>query len=294
MRRERLSALLFMAPALLLLGLFVVAPALNIFRYSFFDMGLTDPAPRGEAGLDNYRALLSDPSFRRSVRNTAWFTVLVVPLQTLAALGLAVWTQGPGWSRRFVRLAVFVPTAMSLTVLSVLWALLLEPATATGSGLINGLLGAAGLPTQPFLQSTAQALPAIALMSVWQGAGLQMLVFLSGLQQIPSQLYEAAEVDGAGRWGRFLHVTLPGVAPTGAFVLMITTIFSLKLFVQPFLITQGGPQGATISMVQYLYEAAFFRRDLGLSCAAGALFFVAVCLLAFGQRLLLRRVEDQA
>jgi ABC-type sugar transport system permease subunit len=118
-----------------------------------------------------------------------------------------------------------------------------------------------------------------------------MMIFIAALQQVPSQLHEAAVLDGARNWRRFWHVTLPWIAPTAVFVVMVTTIFALKLFVQPFLMTRGGPEFSTISIVQYIYEAAFFRRDLGLASAAGAVFLTAVLLIALMQRRLLRVAE---
>jgi ABC-type sugar transport system permease subunit len=212
-------------------------------------------------------------------------------VQTVLALLLAVWVNGRGATKRGLRFAVFLPTCLSLTVLSVVWKLLYEPATATGAGLINGLLTDIGLPAQPFLTSTAQAMPALVAMSVWQGVGLQMMIFLAALQSIPRELYEAATIDGAGRVRRFLHITLPALTPTAAFVLMITTVFALKFFVQPYLMTSGGPNGATISIVQYIYEAAFQQRDLGLACAAGSLFFIGVCGVSGLLRWILHRAE---
>ena len=290
--RERLLALLFVAPATLLVAVFVFWPMIDMLHTSLHQQGWSDATSRRFVGVENYQALLADANFRQSVRNTALFTVAVVPFQVLLALGLAVWVNRPGRANRFLRLAVFVPTTVSLAVLSVLWTLLYAPASPTGAGLINGLLGSVGLPPQPFLKSPTQALPAIVLMSIWQGVGLQMVVFLAGLQQIPAQLYEAARLDGATARRLFWHVTLPGVAPTAAFVVMITTIFALKLFVQPYLMTDGGPQGATLSVVQYMYEAAINSRDLGLACAVGVLFFVAVLAITLAQRFALCRAES--
>ena len=291
MAREKLVACLFILPACLLVGAFVFWPALAMARSSVHRQGLTDPSVGPFCGAGNFQAAWEDPEFRRAAGNTVYFTVLVVPIQTVLALALAVWTNGRGWSRRALRLAVFVPTMISLTVLSVLWKLLYEPAGATGAGLFNGLLIRLGMPDQPFLTSPRQAMLCIVAMSVWQGVGFQMMIFLSGLQTIPHQLYEAASLDGASRWRRFRHVTLPGVAPTTALVVLITTIFALKLFVQPYLMTGGGPQGSTISVVQYIYRAAFRQRDLGLACAAGVIFFVVVTVIAAVQRRVLRRME---
>jgi ABC-type sugar transport system permease subunit len=292
--REILSGYLFILPAVLLIGWFVLWPTLDMLRISLFQPSWFGRDSGEFVGLKNYADLLADPRFRQSLWNTALFTLLTVPLQAGLALALAVWANAPHWRSKWLRAAIFIPTTFSLAVLSVVWELMYRPATATGAGLLNGLLSSAGLTPQPFLESPAQALPALVVMSVWQGVGLQMLVFLSGLQAIPDQLYEAARLDGAGRWRCFQHVTLPGVAPTAAFVILITTIFSLRLFVQPHLMTGGGPDGATRSVVQYVYEAAFANRDLGLACAAGGLFFLIVLVLTVVLRRLLRRMEALA
>ena len=293
-RRENLVALAFVAPATILISLFVLWPALSMLLTSLHQLPLTARTTGTYVALENYRQLASDPAFTNSVRNTACFALAVTILQTLTALALALWCNGPGASRRFLRLAIFLPTTISLVVLSVLWKLMYEPASATGAGLINGLLQSLHLPPQPFLTSPHQALPAIIFMSIWQGVGLQMMIFLAGLQAVPTELYEAAQLDGADRTRRFLHITLPQLAPTCVFVLTITAIFGFRLFVQPFLMTRGGPQGATASLLQYVYETAFFQRDLGLACAAGVTFFALVLILTILLRWLLRRAEATA
>ena len=286
-RRERVLGWCFVAPAALFVAVFVIWPTSHMVLTSFRQASWSGMHGGGFAGLSNYADLLATPTFRHSLRNTALFAALVVPLQTALALLFAVWVDGVGVTRRFLRIAVFVPTTISLAVLSVLWKLMYEPS----GGLINGLLTSIGLPPQPFLTSTHQALPAIVVMSVWQGVGLQMLIFLSGLQQIPKELYEAARLDGAGSWRCFRNVTLPGLAPTTVFVVMVTTILALRLFVQPHLMTSGGPEFATLSVVQYIRETAFLHRDLGLACAAGTVFLVLVLLLTLVLRRLLRAAE---
>jgi multiple sugar transport system permease protein len=291
LRRDRIAAFLFIAPAAALILAFVIWPIVYAGLGSVHDLPFTSPTLDRYIGAANYEHLIDDPSFRRSVRNTIVFTALVVPLQTIFALLLALWTNGRGPVRRGLRIAAFIPTTMSLTVLSVVWTLLYQRASPTGSGLINGLLMEAGLPARPFLSSADQALPAIVFMSIWQGVGLQMMIFLAALQAVPERLYEAATLDGAGRLRRFLNVTLPSIAPTIAFVALITTLFALKLFAQPYIMTKGGPEGSTISVVQYMYEAAFIEYDLGLACAAGVLFFIAVSGIAGLLRWLQSRAE---
>ena len=285
LRSDRWLAWLFVAPAMGLIGLFVLLPVASMLGLSFSDATLTLRERPEWVGLRNYADLARDVGFRHALRNTALFAVLITPAQTALALLLALACDGRGADRRLLRLCVFVPTTLSLAVLSVVWKLLYAPLTAEGGGLINGLLASLGLPPQPFLTSPAQALYAIAAMSVWQGVGLQMAIFLAGLQQVPRVLHEAAALDGAGRWMRLRHVTLPALAPTVVFVVLITSVLAFKLFVQPYVMTAGGPQDATRSLVQHIYEAAFRQRSLGLASAAGVVFLMLV----LGLTLLLRR-----
>ncbi len=292
LRRERLVAALFVLPAALLIAVFIYVPAGAMLHTSLHRQALTAPQTGPYCGADNYRAVADDADFHQSAANTLLFTVLVVPVQTLLALLLALWTNGGGAARRALRFAVFIPTTISLTVLAVLWKLLYAPATASGAGLFNGLLATLGLPLQPFLTSAEQAMYCIVAMSIWQGAGFQMMIFLSGLQTVPDQLYESAQLDGASSVRRFWHITLPGIAPTAMVVIMITTIFALRLFVQPYLMTRGGPRGSTQSVVQYMFDAAFTRRDLGIACAAGVLFFIALAAVTVAQRVSLGKTED--
>lgn len=294
LRTDRWLAWLFVAPAVVLMGLFVLLPAAAMLGLSFSDASLTLRRAPVWVGLRNYADLARDAGFRHALRNTAVFAVLVTPIQTALALLLALACDGRGFGRRLLRLCVFVPTTLSLAVLSVVWKLLYAPLSADGGGLVNGLLTSLGLPPQPLLTSPSQALYAIVAMSVWQGVGLQMAIFLAGLQQIPRVLYEAAALDGAGRCVRLRHVTLPSLAPTVVFVVLITSVFAFKLFVQPYVMTGGGPQDATRSLVQFIYEAAFRQRSLGLASAAGVVFLVLVLALTLLLRRLMQRYERRA
>ena len=294
LRTDRWLAWLFVGPAVVLIGLFVLLPAAGMLSLSLTDASLTLRRPPGFVALGNYPDLLRDEGFRHALRNTAAFALLVTPVQTALALLLALACDGRGVDRRVLRVCVFLPTTLSLAVVSVVWKLLFAPLGPSGGGLLNGLLETVGLPPQPFLTSPNQALYAIAAMSVWQGVGLQMAIFLAALQQVPRVLHEAAALDGAGPWVRLRHVTLPQIAPTAVFVILITTVFAFRLFVQPYVMTGGGPQDATRSLVQYIYEAAFRQRALGLASAAGVVFLALVLGVTLMLRRLMRRHEQEA
>jgi ABC-type sugar transport system permease subunit len=278
----------FLLPALALLGVFVLWPVLRMAWWSFTTADLLAPERAAAAGFANYTDLLTDPRFRHAFANTAWFAVLVVPLQTAAAFLLALWVNRPERAWRWLRLVFFVPVVVSLPVLAVLWTMLYQPAEGGQMGLVNTALGLVGLPPQAWLRDPALALPAIAAMSLWQGVGLQMMIFLAGLQGVPRELLEAARVDGAGGAQRVRHVILPALRNTIVFVATVTTILAFRLFVQPYLMTRGGPGDRTRSLVQVVYETTFLDQDLGRACAAAMLFLLWVGLLTLGQRWLLR------
>lgn len=235
-------------------------------------------------GLQNYSDLLTDARFRRAFANTAVFALMVIPIQTTLAFFLALWVNRPEPAWRSLRVVFFVPVVVSMPVLAVLWTLLYQPAQGREMGLVNAVLGLVGVSPQAWLHNPLLALPAIVFMSIWQGVGLQMMVFLAGLQGLPGELLEAARIDGASGWQRVIHVTLPGIRNTVMFVITVTTILAFRMFVQPYLITRGGPGNSTLSLVQSIYETTFLDRDLGRACAAAFLFLLWVALLTFIQR----------
>jgi multiple sugar transport system permease protein len=196
----------------------------------------------------------------------------------------------PEW--RWLRSVFFLPTVMAMPVLAVLWTLLYQPRQGAEMGLVNALLGALGVAPRAWLGDPALALPALAFMSVWQGVGLQMMVFLAGLQGLPRGSREAALLDGASGWQRTWYVTLPAMKNTVVFVVTVTTILAFRLFVQPYLMTRGGPHDSTLSVMQAIYEATFVARELGRACAAMFLLLVGVAALTLLQRLAAReRIE---
>lgn len=286
------AAWAFLAPAFLLLGLFVLWPLARALFWSFTHADLLAPHGQPWAGTGHYSDLLADGRFRRAFGNTALFALLVVPVQTVAAFFLALWVNRPEPAWRWLRGVFFVPTVVALPVLAVLWTMLYQPAQGGEMGLINAALAALGFEPQAWLREPRLALPALAFMSVWQGVGLQMMVFLAGLQGVPRETLEAARIDGAGPWQRTRHVVMPALRNTIVFVVTVTTILAFRLFVQPYLMTRGGPGDATRSLVQAIYETTFISQDLGRACAAMFLFLLLVAGLALAQRRLWR--EDRA
>jgi ABC-type sugar transport system permease subunit len=274
----------FLLPALLLLATFVVWPLLRAAGWSFSNADLLDPGGNRWVGLENYTSLLRDPPFRQAFGNTAFFAILVVPAQVTLAFLLALWVNRPEPAWRSLRVIFFVPTVVSMPVLAVLWTMLYQPAQGAEMGLINSALSAFGLPTRAWLHDPHWALAALAFMSLWQGVGLQMMIFIAGLQSVPSELLDAARIDGASAVQRVRHVIIPALRNTIVFVVTITTILAFRLFVQPYLMTHGGPENRTRSLIQSIYETTFLGQELGRACAGAFLFLLWVALLTLLQR----------
>jgi multiple sugar transport system permease protein len=241
-----------------------------------------------DAGSSRIVLAASDPLFYRSLINTFLFAVLVLPLQCGAALGLALLVNRKIRGRIFFRTVYFAPVVTSMVVASIVWAFMLN----TDRGLLNELLR--GLLHDPnagpdWLGDSHYALPAIALMSAWQGAGFQMLVFLAGLQSISPELYEAATLMGANAWQRFVHVTLPGLRNTIVFVLVSTTLLAFGLFTQVDVMTSGGPLDSTSTVVYHAVRSGFREQDVGYGSTITLVFFVIVLALSVLQRTLVSK-----
>jgi ABC-type sugar transport system permease subunit len=284
-RRSRHAAL-FLAPAFVLLALFVVWPMVQAAFWSGQRASYIR-ADRAEwnAGR-NYTHLAEDPRFRRAFANTALFVLMVVPAQAALALALALWVNRPQPYWRWLRVVFFLPLVISMPVLAVLWKLLYQP---TAAGPLNGLIGLAGIPPQQWLEDPRLALSAIAVMSIWQGVGFQMMIFLAGLQTVPHEQVEAALIDGAGPWQRLIHVVLPNLRNSIIFAVSVTTILAFRLFAQPYLMTdQGGPHDRTLSVILWIYQTAIKQYDLGLASAAALVFLAVVAAITLIQRRLTR------
>ncbi|MGL4629067.1 MAG: carbohydrate ABC transporter permease [Cetobacterium sp.] len=274
--KESIAGLGFLTPAIILISLFVIGPMLIAFSYGFTDYHLLRPHAKQFIGLDNFKYMLEDPIMFKSFINTTLFVVLVVPLQLSMALGFALIINKKFKGSIISKLAFFSPAVLSLVVISILWSILLNP----NSGLLNQFLELLGFEKQPFLHSVTQAMPTIAFISAWSGCGYQMLIFLSGLKNIPNELYEAAKIDGANRFQSFIYVTLPCLKPITVFLVVTTIIGAFKLIVQPMVMTGGGPDNATMTILQYIYEYGFRHRNTGYSSAVTIVFVVMLVILS--------------
>jgi multiple sugar transport system permease protein len=278
----------FLLPALLLLAVFVVWPLLRCCWWSMHETDLLAIERKRWVGLSQYSDLLTDARFGQAFANTALFAVMVVPFQTLAALLLALWVNRPEAASRWLRVAFFVPTVIAMPVLAILWTMLYQPASGGTMGPVNTIITGLGFEAQAWLFDPGLALPALAFMSIWQGVGLQMMVFLAGLQAMAREPLEAALLDGANAFRRAWHVTLPALRNTIVFVLSVTTILAFRLFVQPYLMTRGGPEGVTRSVIQAIYELTFVSQDLGRACAGALIFLLTLGVVTLCTRRALR------
>lgn len=231
-----------------------------------------------------------DPQFLRSVANTLLFALLVVPLQTALALAMALWVNQRFRGRVLLRTVFFAPVVTSMVVVAAIWGLLLHADVGLVNQVLRAVLGA-NAPQPDWLGDPRTAMLSIALMSAWQGAGFQMLIFLSGLQGISAEQYEAAEVMGASRWQMFLYITLPGLRRTLVFVLAATTIMAFGLFTQVDVLTSGGPRDATSTIIFHAVRVGFREQDIAYGSAMTLVFFVLVLLLSLGQRRLMARMQ---
>lgn len=278
----------FFGPALVLLTLFLFIPMILTLVFSFTDYFALSPNLTHFVGFENYGKLLKDELFMQSFFNTVKFVLIIVPCQGLGALGLALLINKVTHCKKYFKVAFFVPVVMSLAVVSTLWMQIYSP-----EGILNTILGNLGINAQPFIHSASQALPSIALMSVWQGVGYQMIIFLGGLQAINPALYEAAEMDHASSWQKFKDITLPELKPLCVFVFITVTIGAFRMIVQPMVMTGGGPSHSTYTMVYNIYETGTVNWEIGTASTMAIVFAIFVMILTVIQSILTRDKEDK-
>ena len=281
-RDERVAAYIFVAPAVILLIAFLVVPMIYTVYFSGFKYQIMRPDAMKFIGFENYQKLFSDKNFWLALKNTVYFTVIVVPCQCALALALALLVSKKFRGVAVFRTMYFAPQLTSMVVISVLWSVLYNANPNTG--LINSILVSLGMSPIKFLSDANTAMNSIIFMSAWQGAGYQMMIFLAGLQGIPRDQYEAASVDGATKFKQFLYITLPGLKGTIKYVIMITMIQAMKLFTQPYIMTQGGPKNSTKTLVYYIYTQGFQKGNFGYACSIASVFFVIVVCMSMAMK----------
>jgi multiple sugar transport system permease protein len=284
---EARAGLLLALPFVILFAVFTAWPVLQSMFMSFTDMRISDirtPFAVDFVGLDNYRAAFADPVFRRAALNTGVFVLLGVPLTIIAGLAAAVAVNaGVGRLRSVFRIGFYSPVITSIVAVAVVWRFLLQPET----GLVNTVLAWVGIDGPHWLGDQRTALLSLVVMAVWRNFGTSMIIFLAGLQAVDPGLHEAAALDGAGRWRRFLSITLPSIRPTMLFVLVTTSIGYLQFFEEPFVMTSGGPLNATVSASMYTYNQFGFG-NYGVAGAMAYLTFLVIGIVTLVQFRLMR------
>ena len=289
---RRLTAFLMSAPALLGLTLFVAVPFVLAVALGFSNLRLGSPLPLEWLGFEQYRRIFADPSFTRALLNNLLFALVVVPLQTAMALSLALLLNHQLRGIIWFRAVFFMPVVFPLSLVAVVWVLIYAPGP---NGMMNEFLqwvSFGAWTPRDFLRDPQLALPAIMLTSIWQGTGFQMVILLAGLQSIPSELYEAAAIDGAGRWQQFWHVTLPQLRNPLIFVVLVTTILAFRLFDQVQIMTRGGPHDATTTVMFEAVQAAFARQQVARGAAMTVILFLVVLLISGLQRRVARQERE--
>jgi multiple sugar transport system permease protein len=264
----------------------MLGPVIASFVMSFTDLRSSDvrnPLSVEPVGLQNYADLLNDETFHQAAFNTAYFVLIGVPLTMILALAVAVGLN-TGITRftTFFRVGYYLPVVTSIVAIAVVWRLLLEP----DSGIINTLLGYVGVDGPSWLNDKTWAMPSLIVMSAWRNMGYLVIIFLAGLQGVPTEMHEAAAIDGAGAWSRFRYMTLPLMRPTLLFGGVVTMIGYLQFFEESFVMTQGGPLDKTLSVAYYTYNQFGFGNYSYAAAMAYVLFVVIMIVTALQFRLL--------
>ena len=280
---DEITGILFILPAFILLLVFVFIPMARAFYYSFTDYMLVSGS-KTFVGFKNYVNLLQDSKFIASIKHTFYFAIIVIPVQSAIALGLALLVKPQYKYTGFFRTAFFVPVVISTAVAGTVFKLIYN----RDFGLLNVLLGAVGIPKISFLSNADIAMNGVIILGIWKAAGFFMVVFLAGLNNVPHDLYESASVDGASKVKQFFYITLPLLKRTTAFVIIITTIDAFKLSGLVFVLTNGGPNSSTETIVYFIYKTAFEQMKMGYASAAAFILFFMILIISVFQMFFLR------
>lgn len=269
---------LFVLPYIIFFLLFTAYPLIFSFILIFHRWNIVSPMQW--IGLGNFATLLHDPLFWKSLWNTARFLIIHIPLQIAVALILAEILNQRIRFRGFFRAAFFLPVVISGVVVTILW----QQLYSTDTGLINLFLSKIGLSRIPWLTSTALAMPSIAIMATWKNVGFYIVLFLAGLQSVPRNLYEVAELDGASKIQQFFKITIPVINPVVVLVVILSTINGFSLFIEPYVMTSGGPLNSTLSTFLYIYKEAFSFYKMGYAATMGFVLAAVILSVVMVQR----------
>ncbi|MGA7721795.1 MAG: sugar ABC transporter permease [Ignavibacteriaceae bacterium] len=270
MKTKKLIPYFLVAPYLAHFLLFVAFPVVFSVILTFHQWNIISPMKY--IGLANYTRLFQDKFFSQSLANTLIFLVIHIPLQIIIALLLAEALNQKIKFRGFFRAAFFLPVIVSGVVVTILW----QQLYGFDTGLFNKILTALGLGRIGWLVDPSWAMPSIAIMATWKNVGLYIILFLVGLQTVPAHYYEAADLEGATHWQKFFRITLPMINPTIFMVVVLSTIGGFSLFIEPYVMTGGGPLNSTLSAVLYIYKQGFFYYHMGYSATLGLFFALLI------------------
>lgn len=269
-------AYLFLAPAVSSIFVFFFIPVIAAFLISFTDFDiytLGDFSTLRFVGFSNYLNLFTDDLFWTAIKNTFYFVVVAAPLSIVISLGAALILNIKLIKFKAIfRLSYFIPVVTTLVAVAIVWRFIFHH----NFGIMNYFIGFFGINPIDWLGDPFWAMPSIILMSVWKNFGYNMIIFIAGLQNIPEELYEAANIEGANNWQKFKAITLPMLTPTTVFVSIITMIGFFQLFAEPYVMTQGGPLNSTLSIVQYMYQEGFRWWNMGYSASIAFVLFVII------------------
>jgi multiple sugar transport system permease protein len=268
----------FVAPYVIFLLVFTAYPLLFSFYLVFHSWDLITPPEY--VGLRNFYFLLHDTDFRQALLNTLIFLAIHIPAQVVCSIMIALALAEKIAAKTFFRAAFFLPVIISGAVVTILW----QKLYSTDTGVFNQLLALAGIAPVKWLTSTALAMPSIAVMATWKNMGFYIILFLAGLLNIPAHLYEVSKIEGATRWQDFRHITLPLLRPTMLLVVVLSTFGAFSLFIEPYVMTGGGPLNTTMSVVLYMYKHAFLFQHMGYAATIGFALAAIILLVVLVQK----------
>ncbi|RXJ02180.1 sugar ABC transporter permease [Anaerobacillus alkaliphilus] len=287
MRRSPFTPFLFLLPGCIILGAFIFYPMLQAIWLSFTDYNMIQEA--NFVGVDNYKKLFGDDLFWKVLGQTFLYLIFVVPALVIIPIFIAILVNQPLKGISFFRSAYYVPVVTSMVVVGIMWKWVYAD-----TGVLNYLLESAGIIKEPvyWLTSTSTSIFAVMAVTVWKGLGYYMVIYLAGLQSIPSHLYEAAKIDGANKWKQIIHITIPLLMPSIMIVTIMSSISAMKVFEEIYVMTGGGPLNSSKTLVFYIYQEAFEKLQMGYASAAGVVLFLITLVLSIINIKFMSKKED--